>query len=205
MDMKVLTFDVETTHVNKPNSGTTPLPYFGNRLVSLGYKWLDNSEVRYLCFHHSEKPADTGAAQEFQEVLTQADVVVGQNIKFDLQWIRSCGFTYDGDIYDTMVAEYILAKARRWPLGLASLAEKYGGVQKATDLTKPYLDSGKTFYDIPWDIIEEYGTADVLATENVALKQLEAFGTTFKELFHATETITHTETVTGNGGHAVTH
>ena len=38
--MNVLTFDVETTHVEKPGGGYTPLPYFGNRLVSIGYKWL---------------------------------------------------------------------------------------------------------------------------------------------------------------------
>ena len=38
--MRVLTFDVETTHRDKPAGGTTALPHFGNRLVSVGYKWL---------------------------------------------------------------------------------------------------------------------------------------------------------------------
>ena len=38
-------------------------------------------------------------------------------------------------------------------------------------------------------IIEEYGRSDVEATEQVALKQLEAFGTTFEELFADEETI----------------
>ena len=32
-------------------------------------------------------------------------------------------------------------------------------------------------------MIVEYGIADVLSTEQVALAQLEAFGTTFEELF----------------------
>ena len=35
--MNVLTFDVETTHIQKETGGTTALPYFGNRLVSIGY------------------------------------------------------------------------------------------------------------------------------------------------------------------------
>jgi len=89
-----------------------------------------------------------------------------------------------------MVAEYILSKAQRWPLGLAALAEKYDVTRKEKDLVEPYLKSGKTFYDIPWEIVEEYGKADVLATEEIALKQLEAFGTTFEELFneHRTDT-----------------
>jgi len=180
--MNVLTFDIETTHTEKRNGSTTPLPYFGNSLVSIGYKWL-TSRVDYDCYYHSTQPPTPDAAEKFQKALKFADVVVGQNIKFDLSWIRDCGFTYEGHIYDTMVAEYILARARRWPLGLASLAEKYSGVQKQTDLVAPYFKEGKTFYDIPWDIIETYGRADVLATEQVALAQLEAFGTTFEELF----------------------
>lgn len=180
--MRVLTFDVETTHKDKPSGGTTALPHFGNRLVSIGYKWLNNP-VSYLCIHHADREPSKDAFNIFQDALTLADVVVGQNIKFDLQWIRSCGFTYEGDVYDTMVAEYLLAKARRWPLGLAALAEKYGGIQKEKDLVLPYLKNGTTFYDIPWEIVEEYGIADVAATEHVALEQLKAFGTTFEELY----------------------
>ena len=97
-------------------------------------------------------------------------------------------------MYDTMVAEYLLAKARRWPLGLAALAKKYGGIQKEKDLVQPYLKDGKTFYEIPWGIVEEYGMADVAATEHVALKQLEAFGTTFEELY-GKRTDTDTEVI----------
>ena len=182
--MNVLTFDVETTHTDKPNGGTTALPYFGNRLVSIGYKWLDEDQVFYDCYYHETEPPTHSAAQDFQTALNHADLVVGQNIKFDLQWIRDCGFTYEGDIYDTMVAEYVLSKARRWPLGLAALAKKYDTVQKEKDLVQPYLEAGKTFYEIPWEIVREYGIADVISTEQVALKQLDAFGTTFEELYN---------------------
>ena len=94
-----------------------------------------------------------------------------------------------------MVAEYLLAKARRWPLGLAALAEKYGGIQKEKDLVHPYLKDGKTFYEIPWEIVEEYGIADVAATEHVALKQMEAFGTTFEE-FYGKRTATNAQAIT---------
>ena len=191
--MNVLTFDVETTHVEKRGGGHTPLPFFGNRLVSIGYKWVVSS-VDYDCYYHSTQPPTSNAFTKFQAALNHADVLVGQNIKFDLQWIRECGFTYDGDIYDTMVAEYILSKARRWPLGLAALARKYGGTQKETDLIAPYLEAGKTFYDIPWEIVREYGVADVKATEEITLKQLDAFGVTFEELFDGKGTRTHTKT-----------
>jgi hypothetical protein len=33
------------------------------------------------------------------------------------------------------------------------------------------------------EIVEEYGKADVVATEQVALKQLEVFGLTFEDLY----------------------
>ena len=136
------------------------------------------------------------AFTKFQAALNYADVLMGHNIKFDLTWIRECGFTYEGHIYDTMVAEYILARARRWPLGLAALAEKYNVTQKETDLVAPYLKEGKTFYDIPWEIIQEYGRADVLATEEIALKQLDAYGVTFEELYN--EPSTDTQAVVGD-------
>ena len=190
--MKVLTFDVETTHVEKKGGGTTPLPYFGNNLVSIGYKWL-NSAVDYDCYYHSTEPPSQGAFTRFQAALNHADLVIGHNVKFDINWIRECGFVYNGALYDTMVAEYILAKAQSWPLNLAALAGKYGGTQKEKDLVADYLKNGYTFYDIPWEIVREYGIADVMATEEVAIEQLKLFDTTFEEII--SEFSTDTEAV----------
>ncbi len=190
--IKVLTFDVETTHVEKKGGGTTPLPYFGNNLVSIGYKWL-NSAVDYDCYYHSTEPPSEGAFTRFQAALNHADIVIGHNIKFDINWIRECGFVYNGALYDTMVAEYILAKAQSWPLNLAALAGKYGGTQKEKDLVADYLKNGYTFYDIPWEIVREYGIADVMATEEVAIEQLKLFDTTFEEII--SEFSTDTEAV----------
>jgi DNA polymerase I-like protein with 3'-5' exonuclease and polymerase domains len=190
MSIKVLTFDVETTHTTKDSGSTTPMPYFENMLVSIGYKWL-GLPTNYLCMYHNDREPSTDGHRIFQDQLNIADVVVGQNIKFDLQWLKACGYTYNGQVYDTMVAEYILSKARRWPLSLDAMSKKYGGVQKEKDLVKPYLDSGHTFYDIPYDIVEEYGKADVEATEHVALQQLSAFGTSFEELFNARKADTY--------------
>ena len=190
--LNVLTLDVETTHKDKLGGGTTALPHFGNRLVSVGWKWLLNQDVNYQFFYHSEMDNwySSTAAEKVQNDLDEADVLVGQNIKFDITWLRACGFKYDGHLYDTMVAEYLRAKARKWSLSLESLAKRYNVKQKEVDLIAPYLKDKKTFYDIPADIVEEYGKADVIATEQVAVKQLEAFGLTFEELYE-----TDTETV----------
>jgi len=190
--LNVLTLDVETTHKTKGSGGTTALPYFNNRLVSIGYKWLGQDKVDYDFIYHSDPRAsvEDDWFKNMQATLDKTDVLVGQNLKFDLTWVRACGFKYDGHVYDTMVAEYILAKAKRWSLSLDSLTKRYGVTQKEKDLVAPYLKDGKTFYDIPYDIVKEYGIADVIATEEVAVKQLEAFGTTFGELFNDTSTDT---------------
>jgi len=181
--MNILTFDVETTHRPKPNGGYTPLPYFGNQLVSLGYK-VNDDPVGYLCFYHEEREPTEGGFEEFQGVLDKADVVVGHNVKFDLNWIREANFVYDGPVFDTMVAEYLLARARKWSLSLEALAKRYEVTEKKADLTKDYLKDGKTFAQIPWDIVEEYGIADVEATWQVAEKQVhEKYGTTWGELY----------------------
>ena len=113
----------------------SPLPYFGNRLVSIGYKWLQIEwHTTATIIRRSRQP---GAFTNFN-CLNHADVLIGQHIKFDLTGYESVDL-YKGDIYDTMVAEYILAKARRWPLGLAALAEKYDVTRKEKDLVEPYL------------------------------------------------------------------
>ena len=183
--MKILTLDVETTHKEKLSGGTTALPYFNNRLVSVGWKWLLSENVNYLFFYHKDKKNwyESTTVERIQKDLDNADVLVGQNIKFDITWLRSCGFVYEGEIYDTMVAEYIKAKGRRWSLALDALAKRYNVTQKETDLVAPYLKDGKTFYEIPAEIVEEYGKADVIATEQVAVKQLESLGLTFEELY----------------------
>tara|TARA_E500000318_G_C3519276_1_gene195676 strand:+ start:372 stop:932 length:561 start_codon:yes stop_codon:yes gene_type:complete len=180
--MNILTFDIECTHTVKPNGSTTASPYFGNRLVALGYKFL-GEPTQYLCCYHEQRASDPDWAPRFQAYLDRADVLVAHNAKFDLNWIRACGFMHSAKVYDTMVAEYVLARAQKKPLSLEKIAEKRSKIVKKADLTKPYLKDGYTFAQIPWDIVEEYGRADVEATEQVALSQLEEYGTTFEELF----------------------
>ena len=99
--MNILTFDVETTHISRPNGKFTPLPYYDNYLVSIGYKVYEEGRKEfdnYLCFTHDEEPPTKLGHTKFQYVLDRADVIVGHNIKFDLNWIKSCNFKYDGPV-----------------------------------------------------------------------------------------------------------
>ena len=89
----------------------------------------------------------------------------------------------------------LFRRVKRTDDDLKELVASLAITQKETDLIAPYLTAGKTFYDIPWEIVQEYGIADVKATEEIALKQLDAFGVTFEELFDGKGTRTHTEAI----------
>ena len=84
--MNVLTLDVETTHQDKEGGGTTALPYFNNRLVSIGWKWLLNDHVNYKFFYHKDSKYnyESDIVNLIQKDLDRADVLIGQNIKFDI-------------------------------------------------------------------------------------------------------------------------
>ena len=182
--MNIITLDVETTASYKKNGSWTPSPFFNNRLVSLGYKNVMDVSVEYLCFYHEQERETNNGFMTVQRALDNCDLLIGHNIKFDLMWLRECGWNYQGKLYDTMIGEYILAGSRRWPLSLAALAEKYEVGSKKKDLVQPYLDDGITFDKIPYDVVEEYGKEDVLVTERIALKQAEAFGTTLERMYN---------------------
>ena len=101
--MNVLTIDVETTHKDRQGGGTTALPYFNNRLVSVGWKWLLNRDVNYEFFYHKDKDTwyNSETVNRIQNDLDKTDVLIGQNIKFDIMWLRACGFKYDGLLHGT--------------------------------------------------------------------------------------------------------
>ena len=181
--MTIVTFDVETTTKQKSNGSWTPSPFFDNRLFSLGFKLIDESHVDYLCFYHENEKPTVDAFNMFQNTLDKCKLLIGHNIKFDLMWLRECGWQYNGEVYDTMVGEYILAGSRRWPLSLAAIAEKYEVGSKKKDLVQPYLDDGYTFDKIPYEIVKEYGIEDVVVTELIAIKQIECFNTTLERLY----------------------
>ena len=181
----ITVLDIETTY-KKDEGGKLDLdPYTGNMLVSVGYssvgsdiiapfteKKIYRSESEgYLCFTHTEKkPTEDGFAI-LQKVLDETDILVGHNIKFDLKWLLACNFTYTGKLYDTMIAEYVIHGGDKVALSLAESVKRYGLDEKRTDLTEQYMKDGVSFDYIPWDIVEEYGRADVEVTKQLYLAQ----------------------------------
>lgn len=106
------------------------------------------------------------------------DVLVGQNMKFDLlylwgsqrlrEWLRN-----GGRIFDTMVAEYLLTGQQSMYASLDKLALKYGGEVKDNRLSEMF-EAGIGADKIDPDILLPYAQGDILNTEIAFLGQLEA-------------------------------
>lgn len=158
---KITVFDVETTEEGYNGS---PNPYYpDNKLISLGI------DEEYLFFWHPDLPdIDLKKNKKIvQDILDKTDLLVGHNIKFDLSWLYSCGFTYNGNIFDTMIAEYVLHRGVKNKISLAECCVRRGLIKKASSIIDTYRSQGMTFKDIMPKDIEFYGRRDVECTRQL--------------------------------------
>ena len=113
------------------------------------------------------------AAKKLQDKLDETTCLVGHNLKFDLQWLRECGFKYDGILWDTMIAEYLSHRGIKKSISLAECAKRRSLPEKRTDLTDQYIKDKVSYEDMPPDIVREYCIADVQTTTELAQAQLD--------------------------------
>ena len=157
-----LTIDVENT-VTKKKDGKMHLDPFEptNKLVMVGM--LDDNGNEYL-YNMEEGSSD------IQDMLDSASIIIGHNIAYDLMWLWECGFKYDGPVFDTMLAEYIIQKGIKKPLSLEACAERYELNTKKQDTLKKYFAEGKGVDDIPIDELSDYLSSDLKATQELSDK-----------------------------------
>jgi len=102
-----------------------------------------------------------------QRLLDQTTVLIGHNISHDLIWLWESGFTYNGPVWDTMVAEYIMLRGQKAPLSLDACAKRHELATQKGDTLKNYLKQGWSVRDIPWDELTMYLEADLYATQQL--------------------------------------
>lgn len=152
-----------------------------NYLVSAGYKIITDKEdgmdaERYLFFNHNELQKineQIDCKLRLQYVLDQTDLLIGHNIKSDLSWIKACGFVYTGKVWDTMICEYVYARAVKVGYSLEESCKRRKVKLKKSELIQDYKDKGVGFEAIPMDIVEEYGRGDVQSCYELYLAQQE--------------------------------
>ena len=109
---KILSLDTETT-------GTDPI---NAKLVGLSFSIKEN-QAFYVPIPQESKEA-FNIVNEFKEVYENENILkIGQNIKYDLMVLQNYGITLKGEMFDTMIAHYLLQPELHH--GMDYLAEVY--------------------------------------------------------------------------------
>lgn len=171
-----LTLDVENTVTKR--GGKMHLDPFEpeNTLVMVGML-TDTGADTVVTFDHAEFEQQPDAFDVVQSTLDEATVLICHNAAHDLLWLWESGFKYDGPVFDTMLAEYVLQRGQKEPLSLEACAERYDLDTKKQDTLKEYFSKGYSTRDIPYDELVEYLQADLKATQQLSDKLMYRLNT----------------------------
>ena len=166
-----LTLDVENTVTKR--DGKMHLDPFepDNSLVMVGIL-TDQGQCLTFPFDHADRPNQDDYYERVQMFLDEATVLICHNAAHDLLWLWESGFKYDGPVFDTMLAEYVLQRGQKQPLSLEACAERYELDTKKQDTLKEYFAKGVSVRDIPYNELTSYLIADLEATQQLADKQM---------------------------------
>ena len=164
--MKV-TLDVENTVTHR--DGKMHLDPFEpeNSLVMVGIL-TDQGQCLTFPFDHADYPNQDDYHERVQMILDEATVLICHNAAYDLVWLWESGFKYDGPVFDTMLAEYVLQRGVKEPLSLEACAERYDLDTKKQDTLKESFKKGMSVRDIPYNELTDYLVADLEATQQLA-------------------------------------
>ena len=171
-----LTLDIEHT-VTKRDGKIHFDPFeVGNDIVMIGTLTDRGEEKIFTVYHNSPQGQPTELegmrligfdGSGVQKLLDEATILIGHNIVHDLVWLWESGFKYDGPVFDTMLAEYVLQRGQKQPLSLEVCAERYKLNTQKQGTLKEYLSKGVSVADIPHKELSEYLSADLHATQEL--------------------------------------
>ena len=109
---------------------------------------------------------------EIQRMLDEAHMIVGHNIKFDLNWLKTVGLACsDKKIWCTQVAENLIQGQRKVGYKLDQLAQRYE-VKGKLDLMAEFWSGGYETDEIPLSVHLPYLEQDLRTTRDIFLRQL---------------------------------
>lgn len=186
-----LVLDVENTVTERGGKNLLDPYEQGNYLVQVGMVNADDTAQRFIVNIDHNEAKDTGAGRKLvQEVLDMTTLLIGHNLQHDLMWLWECGFKYDGDIYDTMLAEYLLLRGQKKPLSLDACAERRNLSYQKDDTLKRYFKEGYNTNEIPLKELTFYLDRD-LDTTCELFHSIEAdFASSEAESIHAVRGVT---------------
>lgn len=155
--MTYIVVDLETTMKCPVGNNKANPMWFGNKVVVGGSLF----EGRFTISPYAE----TIARECVDDLL-----LVGQNLKFDMLYLRRHWEKIPKNIWDIQLAEYLLTGQQSRYASLDSMSAKYGGTLK-DDRIKAMWEAGVPTEDIPKDMLSEYLKFDLLNTELIFIEQ----------------------------------
>ncbi len=165
-----LVLDVENTTTTKNNKLHLDPFERGNSLVMVGVQSLAAKNPSTYIFDHMDTTRNDDLISNryaVQDYLDKTTLLIGHNISHDLLWLWESGFKYEGKVFDTMLAEYVLQRGITDRLGLGKVAERYECEVQKEDTLKDYFKRGYSTREIPRLELETYLRHDIGATKEV--------------------------------------
>lgn len=139
---------------------------------------VDATPVRHDVVEWEHRgPVSVDYVRVAESLFSDADLIVGFNLKYDLHWARRCGIITYGvlnkTLWDVQLAQFIIRHQQEKYPSLNSTCEYWGLPKKLDVVETEYWDKGLDTTDVPYDILCEYGKYDVELTYKCYLKQME--------------------------------
>lgn len=123
-------FDTETTSINT----------FSADLVGMSFSWTEGES--YFVLLPEDKTEAQNIVDKFKNVFLNENISkIGQNMKFDIMMLSHYGVDVKGQLYDTMIAHYLLQPEAKHNMDI--LAEHYLGYKTVTYEEMAKGDNGK--------------------------------------------------------------
>ncbi|MDD4819483.1 MAG: DNA polymerase I [Flavobacteriales bacterium] len=153
---KEITFDTETTSVSTLSA----------QIVGMSFS-VKKTEAYWVPLSSDEKKT-RDVLEKFRSVFENENIAkVGQNIKYDMEILSKYGIEVRGELYDTMVAHYLIDPESRH--GMDSLASRYLSYRPMT--YQQMMSGKKDIRTVDAERIREYAAEDA----DITLRLKEVF------------------------------
>tara|TARA_R110001632_G_scaffold61139_1_gene147759 strand:- start:1029 stop:2978 length:1950 start_codon:yes stop_codon:yes gene_type:complete len=128
----------------------------------------NHNELHIVNIDHNEAKDTSGKGHDLiQSVLDMTTLLIMHNARHDLMWLWESGFTYDGAIYDTMLAEYLLLRGQKDAIGLAACAIRRDLAEQKEDYLSTCIKKGINTNETDLSKLSLYLRADLLTTSEL--------------------------------------
>jgi len=145
------------------DSETTSLNVFEAELVGLSFA-IKAHEAWYVPISENQETAKTQLGQFVELFTDETKTLIGQNIKYDYQVLRNYGISIKNNLFDTMVAHFLVAPDMRHNMdALANAYLNYAPISIETLIGKKGKEQG-SMRDAELEAIKEYAAEDADVT-----------------------------------------